>query len=218
MIVTLFPIFRSVYLCRDHLSGNRYNHFFYKFCTISIQIFLEINRIPNKISHTIKNCFLLLNHLSKCFKNALYFTIVLHILLIISGIEVNPGPVLSKKTKLPFAVWNLDSIPARDFARIPLIETFQATYDFDLFGVCESLLNKYIAKDDISMNGFSPEPLRADKPGNVRNGGVCLYFKEHLLIKERCDLEILPETIVAEIKLNRKKKCFLYFLIAIQTY
>ena len=166
---------------------------------------MEINRIPNKILHTIKNCFLLLNHLPKCFKNALYFTIVLQILLIISGIEVDPGTILSKKTKLSFAVWNLDSIPARDFARVPLIETFQATYDFDLFGVCESLLNKDIAKDDISINVFSPEPIRADKPENIRNGGVCLYFIENLPIKERRDLEILPETNEAEIKLNRNK-------------
>ena len=43
-------------------------------------------------------------------------------LLILSGtVEVNPGPV-TKKTNLSFTVWNLDSIPARDYARIPLIE------------------------------------------------------------------------------------------------
>ena len=70
--------------------------------------------------------------------------------------------------------------------------------------MCEPLLNEDIAKDDILINGFSPEPLRADKPENIRNGGVCLYFKENLPIKERCGLEILPGTIVAEIKLNRK--------------
>ena len=70
--------------------------------------------------------------------------------------------------------------------------------------MCESLLNKDIAKDDLLINGFSPEPLRADKPENIRNGGMCLYFKENLAIKERRDLKILPETIVAEIKLNRK--------------
>ena len=34
----------------------------------------------------------------------------------------------------------LDIIPAREYARIPLIETLQATYSFDLFGVCVSLL------------------------------------------------------------------------------
>ena len=62
----------------------------------------------------------------KLIQNLIFFIIVLQILLTISGTEVNPGPDQSKKN-LTFAVWNLDSIPARDFARIPLIETFQAT-------------------------------------------------------------------------------------------
>ena len=47
--------------------------------------------------------------------------------------------------------------------------------------------------------------FRNDKASNIRNGGVCLYYKESLPIKERCALEILPETIVAGIKFNRKK-------------
>ena len=62
-----------------------------------------------------------------------------------------------------------------------------------------------IPNQDILINGFSPDPFRSDKYSDTRNGGVCLYFKESLPIKERSDLEILPETIVAEIKLNRKK-------------
>ena len=127
----------------------------------------------------------------------------MQILLIISGIEVNPGPPNARK-KLSFAVWNLDSIPARDYARIPLIETFQATYDFDLFGVCESSLNENITNESIFIDGFSPDPIRADKPDDSRNGGVCLYFKENLPIKERSDLATIPETVVAEIKLNKK--------------
>ena len=67
------------------------------------------------------------------------------------------------------------------------------------------MLTKNISNQDILINGFSPDPFRSDKDSDTRNGGVCLYFKESLPIKERCDLEILPETIVAEIKLNRKK-------------
>ena len=39
----------------------------------------------------------------------------------------------------------------------------------------------------------------------MRNRGVCLYYKENVPIKERPNLETLPETIVAKIKLNRKK-------------
>ena len=61
-----------------------------------------------------------------------------------------------------------------------------------------------IPNENIFLNGFSPDPFRVDKPLNSRNGGVCLYFIENFPIKERCDLETLPETIVAEIKLNRK--------------
>ena len=56
--------------------------------------------------------------------------------------------------------------------------------------------------------GFSPDPFRADKPDDTRNGGVCLYFKENLPIKRRTDLETIPETIVSEITLNRKKIFF----------
>ena len=88
--------------------------------------------------------------------------------LIIPGtVEVNPGPV-AKKNNLSFVVWNLDSIPARDYTRIPLIESFQATYEFDIFGVCESLLNNDITNEDIVVTGFSPEHAQVDKPENVR--------------------------------------------------
>ena len=67
------------------------------------------------------------------------------------------------------------------------------------------MLNENISNEDIIINGFSPDPFRSDKDSGTRNGGVCLYFKESLPIKERLDLEILPETIVAEIKFHKKK-------------
>ena len=98
--------------------------------------------------------------LPKGIENFVFFLIVLQILLVLSGtIELNPGPDKIKKTKLSFAVWNLDSIPAHDYARITLIETFQSTYNFDIFGVCESFLSDGISNEDILINGFSPDPL-----------------------------------------------------------
>ena len=44
----------------------------------------------------------------------------------------------------------------------------------------------------------------------LRNGGVCLYNRENLPIKERSGLEILDETIIAEIKIKRKKIFFVF--------
>ena len=112
------------------------------------------------------------------------------------------------KTKLSFAIWNLDSIPARDFPIIHLIESFQATYDFHILGVCEPLLNKDIHNDDINISSFSAEPFQVDKPDNSRCGSVCLYYKENLPIMERPDLVPIPETIVADLKSQRKKIFF----------
>ncbi len=134
--------------------------------------------------------------------NYAFLLFISEMLLIMAGIESNPGP---SSKNLSFAVWNLDSLPARDYARLPLIESFQAAYNFDIFGICESALSDDTSNDSILIDGFSPDPIRADKADDTRNGGVCLYFRQDLPIKSRTDLASIPETIVAEIKLNRKK-------------
>ena len=139
-------------------------------------------------------------------QNFLFFQMVLKTLLALSGtVEMYPGPLDPKKNNLSFAVWNLENLPSLNYASVPLIETFQATNNFVVFRVCESFLSEAITNNNIHLNGFSSDPFWADKRNNVQNGGVCLHFKENLLIKERCDLEMLPETIVAEVKLNRMK-------------
>ena len=155
---------------------------------------------PKFISSLFRNFARVVNHIKI---NIAFLLSVVSLLLIMAGIETNPGP--NSKKNLSFAVWNLDSLPARDYARIPLIESFQAEYKFYMFGVCESALNSGIPNDSIVVDGFSPDPIRADKADDTRNGGVVLYYREDLPIKSRPDLATLPETIVAEIKLNRKK-------------
>ena len=169
-----------------------------------------ITIFPYKIKVFITNIpSLFTSYFSEKMENMCFTVIVLVILLLMSGtVEINPGPPSPKLKNLSFAVWNLDSLPARDFARVPLIETLQSTYDFDLFGICESMLSEKNSNEEIFISGFSPDPFRADKAPNIRNGGVCLYFKESLPIKQRNDLQKLPETIVAEIKLKKKKIFF----------
>ena len=56
-----------------------------------------------------------------------------------------------------------------------------------MLGVCEFMLNSITSNADIFIDGFSPDPFRADKNVDIRNGGACLYFKEHLSIKQRFD-------------------------------
>ena len=41
-------------------------------------------------------------------------------------------------------MWNLDSLPEREFSRIHIVESLQAVHKFDIFAVCESSLNEFI--------------------------------------------------------------------------
>ena len=88
-----------------------------------------------------------------------FFCFVLQILLVISGsVEVNLGPYNPKLKNLSFAIWNLDSLAARELARIPLIEGFQSYHDFDIFGICVSMLTDEISNEDVLINGSPPPP------------------------------------------------------------
>ena len=53
--------------------------------------------------------------------------------MLAGDIEQNPGP--KTNGKLSFAVWNLNSLLARDGSKIPLIESLQDISSFHLFGV-----------------------------------------------------------------------------------
>ena len=198
MVITLLSLFTLIQLLCVQTSCS---DSFFSFRDVFVNLYLVLT-IPKLMFTFIKKSMRCLNPMEN---NLAFRLLVLSILLIIAGIEINPGP---SKRDLFFAVLNLHSLPARDYARIPLIESLQAEYSFDIFGVCESALTNNIPNETILVEGFSPDPIRADKYDDTRNGGVCLYFREDLPIKSRMDLATMPETIVAEIKLNRKKIFF----------
>ena len=123
-----------------------------------------------------------------------------HLLIRSGNIKTNPGPYNTKSSNVSFGVWNLDSIPARDYARIPFIETLQATCNFDIFGICgssltgnisndnifgicESSLTGNISNDDIFISGFSPQPSRSDKPALLRMGVFVYIIKKIYLLR-----------------------------------
>ena len=60
--------------------------------------------------------------------------------------------------------------------------------------------------EKIEINGYSI--LRNNLPINDRCGGVVLYYKNDISVKNRVDLSI-PNTIVAEISILRKKIFFI---------
>ena len=96
---------------------------------------------------------------------------------------------------------------ARNKFKIPIIEILNAVYQYRLFGLCETNLTNDITDSEISTSVFSPVPFRAgckDTAG-IRQGGVCLFYKEHLPIKRLHFKTQTEATIVAEIQLKDKK-------------
>ena len=137
----------------------------------------------------------------------LYYWSCSNILLLRAGdISPNPGPF---KNGLRFFHWNLNSLDAREKVKIPLIESYNSIYHYELIAISEAMLDKSIPNDDIFIHGFSRNIFRSDHPGESKIGGVCLYYKENLSVTQRLDLQVLDEMIVSEIKIGRKK----YFLL-----
>ena len=91
---------------------------------------------------------------------------------------------------------------------------FKVSTNFDILGISESWLNDTISNKDVQIHGFSPDPLRADcsQTNDHPRGGVCVYFKDHIPIVQRKDLQIINECVIAEIKISNNKNIFLLFI------
>ena len=130
-----------------------------------------------------------------------------HLLLLSGDIEVNRGPKRSSNIK--FCQWNLNGLAAHDFIKVPLIEAFITTSNFDIVCLSEMFLDSTIPDDDVNIqvNGYSL--LKADHPNNIKRGGACIYFKESFPLIRRNDLTNLKDCLVTAINVNNKK-CFLH--------
>ena len=128
-----------------------------------------------------------------------------HLILLSGDIEVNPGPKRSANIK--FCHWNLNGLAAHDFIKVPLIEAFITTSNFDIVCLSETFLDSTIPDHDMNtqINGYSL--LRAHHPNNIKRGRVCIYFKESLPLIRRNDLTNLKDCLVTEINVNNEK-CF----------
>ena len=127
------------------------------------------------------------------------------VLLISGDIETNPGP--KKSSAIKFCHWNLNGLAAHGFVKVPLIEAFITTHNFDIVCLSETFLDSTIPHDDenININGYLL--LRVDHPNNIKRGGICMYFKESLPLINRSDLSNMKECLVTEINVNNEK-CF----------
>ena len=99
--------------------------------------------------------------------------------------------------------WNVNSLPAHDFIRIPLIQSLNAYNDYDIVAITETALNSDISDDRLALEGFLP--IRRDLSLENTHGGVMIYYKNYLALRVRPDLENQENTLVCEISVDKKK-------------
>ena len=97
--------------------------------------------------------------------------------------ETNPGPRGNHSQYFSFCHWNLNSLPAHNYAKVSLLQAFNAIHKFELFCLSESYLNSSITMDEkpLIIDGY--ELIRADHRSDTKRGGVCINHKESISVK-----------------------------------
>ena len=66
----------------------------------------------------------------------------------------------------------------------------------------ESYLDLPVSSNNLYIKDY--KLVRADYPGNLKRGGVCVYFKESLPVSCLCN-PYLKECLILEASINNKK-------------
>ena len=102
-------------------------------------------------------------------------------ILLNSSVESCDTVTVSKKKSLDIGHLNVCGL----FAKIDLLSLFMKKYDFDIFGVTETLLKDSLLTPLIEIEGYNFERRDRGKAG----GGVGVYLKTSIEYIRRQDLE-----------------------------
>ena len=135
----------------------------------------------------------------------LFLFFIQNLLLLSGDIEENPGP---KFSNLSFCHWNLNGLTAHDCKKVSLLQAYITQNNYDIICLSETFLNSSIQKDDkkIKIDGYNL--IRLDDSSDSKKHGVCIYYKEHLPLIRRDDINTLENCLVTEIH-SQNEKCFL---------
>ena len=150
--------------------------------------------------------------------NLVFCCIIINVLLLISGIESNPGPDTPEDESLSSFSddsYNLSSLIKNSISFIhlnvqsivPKLGQISIEYHgYDLMSFTESWLNLSVSDDNITIPSYTS--YRNDRVDRI-GGGVIVYVKENINCIQRIDLHVGDlECIWLEIKL--KNKSYLY--------
>ena len=108
----------------------------------------------------------------------------LEVLMLCGDIESNPGPRPNSGQSFSICHWNLNSIAAHNFSKISLLRAYNAIHNYNAICLSETYLNHgtLSKNDNLKIPGY--ELIRVDHPPNKKQGGICIYYKDFLPVKQ----------------------------------
>ena len=107
----------------------------------------------------------------------------LNLLLQQYDIKINPGPRGICSQYCSSFRWNLNTLPEHNYAKVPLLQAFNALHKFDLICPSETYLDSSISIEEKSLIIGDYKLIRADHPSDTKRGGVCVYCKVAISVK-----------------------------------
>ena len=101
----------------------------------------------------------------------LFLLYVFSLLLLHRDIKLNPVP-RNCKTHLPSSChWNLNSLPAHNFAKMLLLKAYNAIYKYNFICFSETFLDFSTPSEHVSLDLEGYKSVRTNHPNNVERGG-----------------------------------------------
>ena len=114
------------------------------------------------------------------------------LLLLHGDIKSNPGPRNSKIIYPHFVTGTLINI------------LIYAIYKYNFLCLSETYLDSSIPSDHVSLDLEGHKLVCTDHPNNIKQGGVCIYYKESPPVKV-INLPVLQEVLLLELNDQNKK-------------
>ena len=85
--------------------------------------------------------------------------------------------------------------------KLSLLSAYNTLHKFDVIWISETYLDRSADNDALSIDGYNI--IRADHPHNQKRGGVCIYFKDQLKLKQIITPNF-SQCILCEISMRNK--------------
>ena len=98
--------------------------------------------------------------------------------------------------------------------KVFLLEGHNTVHKYDFICISETYFDSSVESedDDLRINGY--KLIRMDHPMNTKRGGVCMYYKESLVVK-MINISYLQECLLCEVVIDNIR---LYIALKLKFY